>query len=380
MWKPLGGETKNERHKRTNRQNFLYFYKYFSKIHRSTQQFLGICPEVKFDMKEHAKKALKHDTKVLGKTVPTMILAGLFLVGGGSAAILSSFGTVTGDAVVEQSVTIDGKSVTSSSGPTVEASYDPVVGGGTVASHHVVRNNFEDPIEVTFDSSQDEGGVTGSNVLYLRYDNDGDGSYDVEASQVDSLSDGDYAVHLEGDSTVDYATVYFPVSGLSSADNLRYDAETLANHDAGGEIDEVYLREADGTKHSITEGSVSDGKVTVDLSKDSVYDDGSAPSSFGNIVSVGIGYGDASNAFEGSGTSKGTVNVTVDNVEVGDSSYSNIDEVSDSKRYLFRTGVYDGTMNGYDLDTEAQYGLLSIGAFDTAIVPDTYTVSTGLTP
>jgi hypothetical protein len=58
-------------------------------------------------MKEHAKKVLKHDTKVLGKTVPTMLIIGLFLVGGGSAALLSSFGTVSGEADVDQAIELD---------------------------------------------------------------------------------------------------------------------------------------------------------------------------------------------------------------------------------------------------------------------------------
>ncbi len=67
-------------------------------------------------MKEHAKKALKHDTKVLGKTVPTMLIIGLFLVGGGSAALLSTFGTVTGTADVEQSVKVEGPETVSYQG------------------------------------------------------------------------------------------------------------------------------------------------------------------------------------------------------------------------------------------------------------------------
>ncbi|NMI89305.1 hypothetical protein GLU26_02240, partial [Nanohaloarchaea archaeon] len=67
-------------------------------------------------MKEHAKKALKHDTKVLGKTVPTMLIIGLFLVGGGSAALLSTFGTVTGTADVEKSVKVEGPGTVSYQG------------------------------------------------------------------------------------------------------------------------------------------------------------------------------------------------------------------------------------------------------------------------
>ena len=57
-------------------------------------------------MKDKAKNAFKHKVEVAGKTIPTMIIIGLFLVGGGSAALLSTYGTVSGTANVNQAITL----------------------------------------------------------------------------------------------------------------------------------------------------------------------------------------------------------------------------------------------------------------------------------
>lgn len=58
-------------------------------------------------MKQKAKKAKEHKVSILGKTIPTALIIGVFLIGGGSAALLSSFGTVSGEAQVDQAVTLE---------------------------------------------------------------------------------------------------------------------------------------------------------------------------------------------------------------------------------------------------------------------------------
>ena len=60
-------------------------------------------------MKQKAEKAFKHKVELFGKTVPTMILIGLLLAGTGSAALLTSFGTVSGTADVSQAVLVNGE-------------------------------------------------------------------------------------------------------------------------------------------------------------------------------------------------------------------------------------------------------------------------------
>jgi hypothetical protein len=116
-------------------------------------------------MKEHAKKALKHDISVAGKTIPTMIIVALFLVGGGSAAILSSFGTVSGEADVEQAVVVgdsSGNNQLGFFGASSEETADVTAGTVTVDTF-TIENNMNDSYSPTF-TSYDATNTDGSSV------------------------------------------------------------------------------------------------------------------------------------------------------------------------------------------------------------------------
>jgi hypothetical protein len=96
-------------------------------------------------MKEHAKKALKHDVSVAGKTIPTLLLVGLFLVGGGSAALLSTFGTVSGEADVDQAVELQSTSKLSFQGDQTA--------GETIIEKRTLESNANVATEVGFKTS-----------------------------------------------------------------------------------------------------------------------------------------------------------------------------------------------------------------------------------
>jgi hypothetical protein len=130
-------------------------------------------------MKEHAKKALKHDTKVLGKTVPTMLIIGLFLVGGGSAALLSTFGTVTGEADVDQAVELQSTSAFSfdssqTAGETIietrtlesNANVTTEIGLETTCSNSSSYSNTDTGDYVDWTSTS---GCTGIDTKYVEY-------------------------------------------------------------------------------------------------------------------------------------------------------------------------------------------------------------------
>ncbi len=108
-------------------------------------------------MKDKAKNALKHKVEVAGKTIPTMILVGLFLVGGGSAALLSTYGTVSGTADVDQAVYIEG-----ASDNTLTAGYDgDLTAGSTTYQQFTVANDANVSADVKFDSNASEvAGIT----------------------------------------------------------------------------------------------------------------------------------------------------------------------------------------------------------------------------
>jgi hypothetical protein len=59
---------------------------------------------------QEIKSYLTHEISVLGKTVPTLAIAAIVMIGGASAALLGSFGTVTGTADVEQAVELKDES------------------------------------------------------------------------------------------------------------------------------------------------------------------------------------------------------------------------------------------------------------------------------
>jgi len=117
-------------------------------------------------MRKHVKKALKHDFKVAGKTIPTLLIVGLFLVGGGSAALLSSFGTVSGTANVDQAVVLNGGDEFSFNGAQTA--------GETVIDTRTLQNNANVSAEVDFateyvtgDSVEDASGVSTRYVEYF---------------------------------------------------------------------------------------------------------------------------------------------------------------------------------------------------------------------
>jgi len=117
-------------------------------------------------MKEHAKKALKHDTKVLGKTVPTMLIIGLFLVGGGSAALLSSFGTVSGDAEVDQAVVLNDETA---------FNFDTAqTAGETVVDTRTLQSNADVPTEIGFSTSCAKGSADPTSLTGTTADFTGD--------------------------------------------------------------------------------------------------------------------------------------------------------------------------------------------------------------
>ncbi len=119
-------------------------------------------------MKKHAKKALAHEVSVLGKTVPTLAIAALFLVGGGTAALLTNFGTITGAATVSNAAI----QVNGNNNPTLNWEWDgddDQVLGETYVETHSVSNNLDDTRTVSLNTtcykgSDEDDSVSGANL------------------------------------------------------------------------------------------------------------------------------------------------------------------------------------------------------------------------
>ena len=348
-------------------------------------------------MKEHAKKALKHDTKVLGKTVPTMLIIGLFLVGGGSAAILSSFGTVSGTADVGQALTVDSTAIDGEENPSVDASYhsDDIAAGSTVTSEHRVQSNV-DAVSATVETTVDDngpssvGGVDASSILYSQVrNNKEDESYDVKVKKAAPLnSEGDYSVKVtsEDESTQDYATVWYGLPEETTLNDytLKYDA--LPVDDKAD--DELYLVTEDGEKYSLTMSSAtvdsSDDYETVELDfqSDTTTYGGKKLSEIGNVVAIGIGQGDASAPFHSDGGT--TVDVTIDNVRLAGGSDIALSEQASYGMTFLETGQFTGTADEweeeYEYDFNREYGFTQVTGFAIDVVPNDYEVETMFKP
>jgi hypothetical protein len=117
-------------------------------------------------MKEHAKKALKHDFEVAGKTIPTLAVAALLLVGTGSAALLSSFGTVSGTADVQQAVVLDSEADFSFAGTQTA--------GETVIETRTLESNANVTTEIGFSTSCAKGAGDATSIEGTSADFSGD--------------------------------------------------------------------------------------------------------------------------------------------------------------------------------------------------------------
>jgi hypothetical protein len=245
-------------------------------------------------MKEHAKKALKHDFEVAGKTIPTLAVALLFLVGTGSAALLSSFGTVSGTADVDAVVEVNGQVE-----PDLNNQFDlSTVGGGAVASEaYNITNNANEtvPISLTTTTSLNDDGdgelspdaANTTPVFYTQTNFTGE-DYGVDVDVVTDQSEveqGNYDLNVTSEGTTfDYATVWYPTDyDDGSAPSLNVEATQPDSDTAGTNgVDEVYVLTDSG------EGAVSSD---TDLSS---FQNGSI-SDWENVEAIGLGYGNADN-------------------------------------------------------------------------------------
>jgi len=181
-------------------------------------------------MKEHAKKALKHDFEVAGKTIPTLAVVALLFVGTGSAALLSSFGTVSGTADVDQAVNVDG--------PT-SVSYDATMtAGATKVNTFDVSNDADVSASVDYTTNcvykEDSGISTG----------------DVQGDSLDCTGVTRKAVNYFGDAGHDFSGSY----SHDTAD-ITVDPDNTGSDDTYKTIQKAVNNAANGDVIVVTDGT-----------------------------------------------------------------------------------------------------------------------------
>ncbi len=149
-------------------------------------------------MKDKLKNTLEHEIELLGRSISVLAIAGLLVVGGASAALLNSFGTVSGDATVtDQAVTVDGPDSVSYDG-------DLDVGQTTVDSFTVNSQTSETSVDYQLSLDREAtGGDTSGNMAGIKssvFDTSSTYSADFGSSSVErSYDDEDDEVVFEID-------------------------------------------------------------------------------------------------------------------------------------------------------------------------------------
>ncbi|MFT4892989.1 MAG: hypothetical protein ACI8Z7_000782 [Candidatus Nanohaloarchaea archaeon] len=272
-------------------------------------------------MKEHAKKALKHDVEVLGKTVPTIAVVALFLIGSGSAAVLTEFGTVEGTATVDAAILMNGQADYDNS----ESLADTTSGGATASDAYTLTNRANESIPISlaadtqiYDSSSEDASVVesdpeGVNTSFVYYTLKTASDSSDYSMQVDVITDqseveeGNYDLRISGENTKDYATVWYPTD-LSSGTTVKAVNSTGSGHEGGSVVDEAYV---------VTESG--DLYFSMDKDLSTVYSEetqNQVDTSNLDVAMIGLGVGNADR------DSKVTKNVTISEVSVGGESLS----------------------------------------------------------
>ncbi len=118
-------------------------------------------------MKTTLKNGLSKDVKVFEKSVPVAAIFLIVMVATGSAALLATYGTITGTAEIEQSVVVEPD----------EFSFNGVVAGSSIVDDFTIENRAEADEDVLFTTrheDSDENNVPhGIDTEYLVLDGEG---------------------------------------------------------------------------------------------------------------------------------------------------------------------------------------------------------------
>lgn len=188
-------------------------------------------------MKDRLKNTLEQEVELLGRSISVIAIAGLLVVGGASAALLTNFGTITGEATVTNAAI----QVDDSNSPTLDWKWDEKgdnILGETYRETHYVTNNLDNSQTVSLetacykDSTQDNS-VTQADIDWSS-ECEGIDTRFVEYYDEAGHDFSNYeAVYADGDDNV----VYVDGSGsgiqdaIDNAEESSVDAILVANGD-----------------------------------------------------------------------------------------------------------------------------------------------------
>lgn len=132
-------------------------------------------------MKDKLKNTLEHEVELLGRSISVLAIAGLLVVGGASAALLNSFGTIDGQANVDQAITVNnaGETELGTFGADFQGSNSVTAGdvvsgvktdSETTEASFTISNNLEESYTPEFTTTVDGDTTTD---LQFTWDSDG---------------------------------------------------------------------------------------------------------------------------------------------------------------------------------------------------------------
>jgi len=232
-------------------------------------------------MKDKMKNTLEHEVELLGRSISVLAIAGLLVVGGASAALLTSFGTIDGEAEVDQAFQVGQDGLTEGTADLSYSSFgSELTAGDTVVDGPYRLSNNQDSaysptVTTTLDRGDDEvvDSTTGTSVDWT-YNDD----Y-ASVSEFDDASDGDDvglettyvdAFHEAGHDFEDVETTSEDASEDSGSESLtvgdssdNYDTISAALEDAEDD-DTVFVHSGEGPDNGEYNGFTVDTKgVTV---------------------------------------------------------------------------------------------------------------------
>ena len=314
---------------------------------------------------------------VFGKSLPAIVIALVICAGLGSAALLSYYGTITGQATVSQSVKLDGFAWDSTAN-IYDAS--PVAGSTVVDGPHVLTNDAEVPATVKFETScvdsEEESCSEGITTTYVTAEFQEEGTGTAEWSN-EQASSGSYSAKL---------TV--PAGGVLNAARVIMPSPVATVNDISSASVEYYLTTDSTTTSSpyiILELDTNGDGVKDDWAV-SWQDDGVSTGTWlthtatsWHVVSTGMTVYDLA----GLKTLVGSARILKVKVAVGEWTFTGktsayVDDITINDVAYDLEKIPDGFPTSFTIPAGEGFDFFIVNSFNVALIPDTYTITTSV--
>jgi len=178
------------------------------------------------------KNTLEQEVELLGRSVSVLLIAGLLVVGGASAALLNQFATIEGDADVTQAIQINGDE---GEYELTEETVELKAGEEATIDSITVENHLEAEQELPLNDEENLGSENGVETNLYEAWTIAEGPAEVSLETVDTDEGQVTGFHVEGtqeyesgtDDQSNFGGVFYEVDGYNSVDASEVDDATV---------------------------------------------------------------------------------------------------------------------------------------------------------